>query len=262
MLFLCKVRSPDERKAGGAEITGEWKSGKALLSKRGTPADHTHTKDDRLAVTGVSLSCLWWWFHWCSEVHSLILGNFFFVCQFYLGTVNNTQRRRTGGAEDQARPRSATLLPLLSHVPVLILDGPLPSRVFPRALTLLLIFSHSSCLDLMSSQISYSDLETRLHSLCSCRSTFTEAQGSADTGLAFPAAHWLSGGAAGCGLFPKRAPLPGQPCLMGCLESSIPSRKHSSTENRQHSTTNMAPLLPRRHTDGLALTFHLFPTLT
>lgn len=184
-------------------------------------------------------------------MHSLILGNF--LDAIYLGTVNNTQRRRTGGAEDQARPGSATLLPLLSHVPVLILDGPLPSRVFPRGLTLLLIFSHSSCLDLMSSQISYSDLETRLHSLCSCRPAFTEAQGSADTGLAFPAAHQLSGGAAGCGLFPRRAPLPGEPRLMGCLESSIPSRKHSSTENRQHSTTNMASLLPRRHTDDLAV---------
>ena len=59
MLFLRKVRSSDERKAGGSEITGEWKSRKALLSKRGTPADHTHTKDDRLAVTGVPLSCPW-----------------------------------------------------------------------------------------------------------------------------------------------------------------------------------------------------------
>ena len=60
-------------------------------------------------------------------------------------------------------------------------------------------------------------------------------------------------GAAGCGPLPVRAPLPGEPCLMGCLESSIPSRKHPSTENRQHSATDTASLLPRRHTDDLAV---------
>lgn len=58
MLFLCKVRSSDERRVD-QKLQESGKVGKHCYRKEEPQLTHTHTKDDRLAVTGVSLSCLW-----------------------------------------------------------------------------------------------------------------------------------------------------------------------------------------------------------
>ena len=258
MLFLRKVRSSDERKAGGSEITGEWKSRKALLSKRGTPADHTHTKDDRLAVTGVPLSCPWWRFHWCSEAHSVILGSFL-SASFTSGQL--TTRREE---DDKARRGTATLLPLLSHAPALRLDGPPPPRAQPtRGLTLLLIFSHSLCLH--CNVLSGSAQRPRDLCLCPLPLPLRVHRGSGFGwhGSCLPGRPLTLGrGQLAVGPSPWELLCQGSPAWWAVWKA--PSLQENTLPQRTGNTLQLIRLLSFLEDIRMIwqFTFHLFPTLT